>query len=78
VGGRILASLALGHQDEWSRCGLVTASVGSFAPEPIRFVGAHIVKEALVRKEDAEALEKRPARLAVLLSNLAPTGLEDK
>lgn len=78
VGGRILASLALGHQDEWSQCGLVTASAGSFPPEPIRFVGAHIVKEAIVRKEDAEALEKRPARLAVALSNLAPTGLEDK
>ena len=77
VGGKILASLALGHHDEWSECGLVTGSAGSFPPEPIRFVGAHIVKEAIVRKEDAEALEKRPSRLAVALSKLAPTGLED-
>ncbi len=78
VGGKILAALALGHDDEWSQCGFITASAGSFPPEPIRFLGAHIVKEAIVRKEDAEALEKRPPRLAVALSKLAPTGLEDK
>jgi glycine/D-amino acid oxidase-like deaminating enzyme len=77
VGGKILASLALGHDDEWSQCGLVTATARSFPPEPIRFVGAHVVREALIRKEDAEALEKRPPWLAVALSKLAPTGLED-
>jgi hypothetical protein len=59
-------------------CGLATASARSFPPEPIRYVGAHLVREAIIRKEDAEALEKRPARLAVALSKLAPTGLEDK
>jgi hypothetical protein len=78
VGGRILASLALGQDDEWSQCGLATGSARSFPPEPIRFVGAHIVREAIIRKEDAEALEKRPSRLAVALSKLAPTGLEDQ
>ena len=77
VGGKILASLALSRNDEWSHCGLVTAAARSFPPEPIRFVGAHIVREAIIRKEDAEALEKRPPRLAVALSKLAPTGLED-
>jgi putative aminophosphonate oxidoreductase len=78
VGGRILASMALGQHDEWSQCGLATASARSFPPEPIRFVGAHLVREAIIRKEDAEALEKRPPRLAIALSKLAPTGLEDK
>jgi glycine/D-amino acid oxidase-like deaminating enzyme len=78
VGGRILASLALSQHDEWSQCGLVTASARSFPPEPIRFVGAHIVREAIIRKEEAEALEKRAPRLATALSKLAPTGLEDK
>jgi len=77
VGGKILASLALGRDDEWSQCGLVTAAARSFPPEPIRFIGAHVVREAIIRKEDAEALEKRPPRLAVALSKLAPTGLED-
>jgi glycine/D-amino acid oxidase-like deaminating enzyme len=78
VGGKILASLALGQHDEWSECGLVTAASRSFPPEPIRFVGAHLVREALIRKEAAEALEKPVPRLAVALSKLAPTGLEDK
>jgi glycine/D-amino acid oxidase-like deaminating enzyme len=78
VGGKVLASLALGRDDEWSQCGFVTAPARSFPPEPIRFVGAHIVREAIIRKEEAEALEKRPPRLAVALSKLAPTGLEDK
>jgi glycine/D-amino acid oxidase-like deaminating enzyme len=77
VGGKILASLALDYDDEWSKCGLIARSARSFPPEPIRFAGAHIVREALVRKEEAEALEKRPRRLAVALSKLAPTGLED-
>ena len=58
VGGKILASLSLGQHDEWSECGLVAAASRSFPPEPIRFVGAHIVREALIRKESAEALEK--------------------
>ena len=78
VGGKILASLALGQHDEWSECGLVAAASRSFPPEPIRFVGAHVVREALIRKEAAEALEKPVPRLAVALSKLAPTGLEDK
>jgi glycine/D-amino acid oxidase-like deaminating enzyme len=78
VGGRILASLALGREDEWSGCGLVTAPARSFPPEPIRFLGAHVVREAIVRKERAEALELPPPKLAVALAGLAPSGLEDK
>lgn len=78
VGGKILASLALGRRDEWSDNGLVRATAKSFPPEPIRFIGAHIVREAIVRKEQAEALEKRPSKLLVAISGLAPTGLEDK
>jgi hypothetical protein len=31
-----------------------------------------------VRKEQAEALEKRPSKLLFAISGLAPTGLEDK
>ncbi len=78
VGGKILASLALGREDEWSQNGLVAATAKSFPPEPIRFLGAHAVREAIVRKEQAEALEKRPNKLMVAISGLAPTGLEDK
>lgn len=78
VGGRILSSLVLGLDDEWSRSGLVEAPAKHFPPDPIRYVGAHVVREALIRKERSEALELKPNPIAVALGNLAPSGLEDK
>jgi glycine/D-amino acid oxidase-like deaminating enzyme len=78
VGGKILASLALGRDDEWSRHPLVGRSVGSFPPEPIRYVGAHVVRAAVVAKERAEMRGRKPGRIAVRLARLAPAGLEDK
>ena len=78
LGGRILASLALGADDEWSRSGLVDQRSGRLPPEPIRFVGAHVVREAVRRKEAAEAQERTPNPLAVLLAKLVPAGLEDR
>jgi hypothetical protein len=51
---------------------------GRLPPEPIRFVGAHVVREAVRRKEAAEAQERRPNPLAVALAKLVPAGLEDK
>jgi len=78
VGGKILASLALGRRDEWSQAGLVGAHARRFPPEPIRYLGAHVVREAIVRKERSEALGLAPNRVAVALASLAPSGLEDK
>jgi hypothetical protein len=78
VGGRILASLALGHDDEWSRCALVDRAHKEFPPEPIRYIGAHIVREAVMRKERAENAEARPNWFAAAFAKLAPAGLEDK
>jgi len=78
VGGRILASLALGRDDEWSTAGLVRAAPRRFPPEPIRYAGAHLVREALIRKERTEAVGAAPGRIATALSRLAPSGLEDK
>ena len=78
VGGKILASLALGREDEWSRHPLVGRSVGRFPPEPIRYVGAHVVRAAVAAKERAEMRGDRPSRIAVQLARLAPAGLEDK
>lgn len=78
IGGRILASLALGRDDEWSRHPLVGRGLRNFPPEPIRFFGAHLVRTAVAAKERAEMRERKPSRLAVALSRLAPSGLEDK
>jgi glycine/D-amino acid oxidase-like deaminating enzyme len=50
VGGRILASLALDCDDEWSRAGLVDRRPGWLPPEPARYVGGGLVRRALFSK----------------------------
>lgn len=77
IGGRILASLALGLDDQWSRFPLVDRAPALFPPEPARFAGAHIVREAVRRKERAEARGRKPNPLAVRIARLVPSGLED-
>ena len=62
VGGKVLASLTLERDDEWSRHPLVGRSAGRFPPEPIRWIGAHIVRAAVARKERAEIDDRRPSR----------------
>ena len=78
LGGRILAGMVLEAKDEWGQHPLVDRIVGSFPPEPIRFVGAHVVRAAVVRRERAEAADRKPSWLATRIAALAPAGLEDK
>jgi glycine/D-amino acid oxidase-like deaminating enzyme len=78
LGGKILASLVLKTADDWGRYPLIERSAGRFPPEPIRFVGAHVVRAAVASKERSEIGGEKPSRLAVALSRLAPAGLEDK
>ena len=78
IGGRILASMALGRRDEWSEHPLVERSSGRFPPEPIRFLGAHVVREAVAQKERKENMDAKPGWLVSTLARLAPAGLEDK
>ena len=78
VGGRMLASLALGERDEWSVNGLIDRTRDSFPREPVRFIGAQLVREAVIRKERSELAGRPPRQLAVRVAALAPAGLEDK
>lgn len=78
LGGKILASLALGRDDRWSRYPLVDRELGRFPREPIRFLGAHVVRGAVARKERAEREDRDPSWIDAQLSKLAPAGLEDK
>jgi len=54
LAGQILASLALGQEDELTRLPIVGARPLRFPPEPLRFLGAHLIREAVVRKERIE------------------------
>jgi putative aminophosphonate oxidoreductase len=75
LGGRILASLALGLDDEWSGCGLTRPPRAGFPPEPFRFLGGSLVRGAIVRKERADDEGRRPNRVDRGLIRLAPPGL---
>lgn len=77
IGGKILANLALGVANEWSQTPLVDQTNRRFPPDPVRYIGAHVVREAVRRKELAEARGQAPGKLAVAISKLAPAGLED-
>ncbi|WP_426411732.1 FAD-dependent oxidoreductase [Bradyrhizobium ganzhouense] len=74
LGGKILASLALGEPDQWSKCGLVRDDVERFPIEPFRYAGSILIREALRRKEELEDRARRPGPLTLALANLAPVG----
>jgi glycine/D-amino acid oxidase-like deaminating enzyme len=60
LGGQILASLALGADDEWSRSPLATRHVPSFPPEPWRRLGGGLVRWGIPAVEEAEESGRRP------------------
>jgi putative aminophosphonate oxidoreductase len=72
--GKILASSALGLADEWTAAGLNGGPASRFPPEPIRFLGGLVVREAVRRKEGREdrGLSCDPVTGAV--AGLAPQG----
>lgn len=72
LGGRILASLALRRRDEWSRCALVGRTPRRFPPEPLRSLGGNVIRNAVMRKEQAEAAGRKPGWLHTALAGLAP------
>jgi hypothetical protein len=74
VGGRILASLALRRDDEWSGCGLVRRPLDAFPREPVRYLGGLAVRGAVSRKEAAEDAGARPGATTRLLAGFAPAG----
>ncbi|HET7353919.1 MAG TPA: hypothetical protein VFJ11_07750, partial [Gaiellaceae bacterium] len=73
LGGRILASLALGADDEWTRSPLATRSVPRLPGEPFRRIGGGLVRWAIMTCEAAEEQGRRaplPARAGAALPRL--------
>ncbi|SIT39788.1 Glycine/D-amino acid oxidase, deaminating [Paraburkholderia ribeironis] len=75
LGGKILRSLALGVEDDWSRCGLVQPLQRAFPPEPFRYVGAQIVRRAVAQSDHAADEGRAPGMIVRGLTRLAPAGL---
>ena len=52
------------------RCRSSAATPRAFPPEPFRYLGARAIREAIVRREQAEESGRRPNRLALEVSRL--------
>lgn len=73
--GRMLASLALGIDDEWSSSSYIGMPDYRFPPEPVRYVGGVLVRRA-VRSQIAAVDAGRPVSpLTRRLVGLYPSGL---
>ncbi|HET6380630.1 MAG TPA: FAD-binding oxidoreductase [candidate division Zixibacteria bacterium] len=73
LAGRILAALVDGRTDADARLPLVGRRQPLLPPEPLRFLGARLVREALVRQDDALDAGREPSlpvRLAARLPRL--------
>jgi glycine/D-amino acid oxidase-like deaminating enzyme len=75
LGGRILASLALDRDDEYSRCGLVREPPNGLPPEPLRYAGGRVVQAAVARNERAGDEHRAASGLDRAIARLAPSGL---
>ena len=70
LAGRILAALASDSDDPIARLPIVGRRQPLLPPEPIRFIGARIVREALIRQDDALDAGRRPAWYLRLITRL--------
>ena len=60
IGGQVLASLALGRDDEWTALPLVRRPP-SLPPEPLKRIGGGLVRAAILAVEEAEDAGRRPS-----------------
>ncbi|HEX5578541.1 MAG TPA: FAD-binding oxidoreductase, partial [Candidatus Limnocylindria bacterium] len=61
--GRVLAALVDEPSGELARLPIVERRVRRFPPEPVRFVGVRVVREALIRRDEAQDAARRPSAL---------------
>lgn len=71
---RIIKSLVEEADDEWSNCGLVDQKMQRLPPEPFRYIGAHMVRDALVRKETLQDHGREAGPVTKFLASLSPAG----
>jgi glycine/D-amino acid oxidase-like deaminating enzyme len=73
LGGQILASLALGLDDEWTALPLASRRVPSLPPEPLKRLGGGLVRSAILACERADEEGRprpMPARFGAALPRL--------
>ncbi len=65
-----LASLVLDRRDEHSRLPIVEPKPLRVPPEPFRFLGGMVIREALLRKERAQEMGREPNPLARVVAGI--------
>jgi glycine/D-amino acid oxidase-like deaminating enzyme len=70
LGGQILASLALGRDDEWSASPLVRTPRAWLPPEPLKRAGGAVVRAAILATEEADEAGRRPPLLGRAVATL--------
>lgn len=79
MGGQILSSMLLDLDNEWTRSPLTHGPLGQFPPEPFRYIGSIMVRNAIRRKERSEDEDRQPRLLDKWLSRFAnAAGKADK
>ena len=71
VGGEILSSMALDEKNEWTNSNFCKGPIKLFPPEPFRWIGAMIIRNAVRRKENAEQQERNSRWIDKKLAKLA-------
>jgi glycine/D-amino acid oxidase-like deaminating enzyme len=73
--GKLLASAALGIEDEWSTSPYMGIPGDRFPPEPIRYLGGRLIRRAVRDRIEAIDQGKTWSPLTDLIANLAPGGM---
>lgn len=79
IAGRAIAAAIVERSDEWTdtaKC-LWRARQGSFPPEPIRYIGGHFVRAAVLRKELTENAGRKASAIDTRLAAFAPATVTD-
>ena len=70
LAGRILAARIDGGDDRLARLPIVNRRAKAFPPEPMRYVGARVIREALIRHDEATDAGRKPGMLVRFLAAL--------
>ena len=71
VGGEILSSMALEEDNEWTKSNFCKGPLKMFPPEPFRWLGAMVIRNAVRRKEKNQEFGKNPFWIDKQLAKLA-------
>lgn len=79
MGAKLLSALVLGQDNAWSRSKLARGPLGQFPPEPVRYLGSLMVRNAIRRKERDEDQDRLPRSWDCWLASFAAAaGKSDK